>query len=181
MDVTVITPSIPSRARMLLECRESVSNQIHKVHDHLYDVDHGYEGPARVRNRLVKEATTEWIAFLDDDDLLYPNHFELHAPFADDYDVIYSWGDIVHNGGGRETFTSGYDEDIILGGRNMIPITASVRRSCFNAVGGFSETERFEDWFLWKTFIQHGVRFAPPIEIVTWEYRTGHGNRNDSE
>lgn len=166
---------------MLQECIESVLNQTYPVKEHLYEVDVHGEGPARIRNRLTDKATTDWIAFLDDDDLLRPEHFAIHSQYEDDFDVIFSWGEIIDASGWREVFTSGYQPETILGGRNTIPITATVRTGVFRAVGGFNENERFEDWYLWKTLIQHGARFMC-IEATTWDYRTGHGtNRNDNE
>lgn len=180
MEITVVTASIPERHEMLEECKASVAAQTYPAAAHLYDVDIHRVGPAWMRNRISSKVETPWITFLDDDDLLLPPHFETHAPYADDFDIIFSWADMVHSDGGRETFTSGYVPDRILAGHNTIPLTASMRTDLFRDCGGFSETERFEDWYLWKMCILKGARFAC-IEHVTWEYRTGHGNRNDVE
>ena len=182
MEITVVTPSIPDRVHMLEECLESVKNQQYPAKEHLYIVDSGYRGPAWSRNRIVDKVTTDWISFLDDDDLALPDHLATHSQYGDDFDVIFSWGEVVHPDGARVLFDSSYNPERILQGHNSIPVTASVRTSAFRDVGGFSETERFEDWHLWKKLILAGARFMC-IEQVTWEYRVGHGikNRNEKE
>ena len=182
MDITVITPSIPERVHMLAECIESIKAQEYKAFDHSYLIDSDYRGPAWARNKLVDSVKTGWISFLDDDDIAHPDHLFMHSQYADDYDVIFSWGEIVHPDGQRFLFDSSYNPERILSGHNTIPVTATVRAELFREVGGFSETERFEDWHLWKKLIQYGARFMC-IEQVTWDYRVGHGivNRNIKE
>lgn len=180
MDVTVITPTISGREKLLDECKLSVSNQLERVANHFWLLDQDRKGPAFIRNKLAKQADTEWIAFLDDDDLLMPNHFALHQPFQDEADVIFSWGEVVHTDGGRALFDSSFNKERILAGHNSIPVTASVRRSLFDKVGGFSLTERFEDWALWRDLIKINARFQC-IETVTWEYRIFSEGRNSKE
>jgi glycosyltransferase involved in cell wall biosynthesis len=180
MDVTVITPTIVGREGLLLECIESVKGQIEPVADHRWLLDVERRGPAYTRNRIAMDINTEWIAFLDDDDLLLPEHFNLHKEFVDTADVIFSWGEVVHGDGGRALFDSSYNEERILAGHNSIPVTATVRRSLFNRVGGFDLNERFEDWALWKALILVGARFQC-IQTVTWHYRIVTEGRNAKE
>ena len=181
MDITVITPSIPGRVHMLAECIESIKAQEYQPVKHLYQIDSDYRGPAWTRNRLVDKTDSGWISFLDDDDLALPMHLLTHSE-CETSDVIFSWGEAVHPDGGRKLFDSSYNPERILSGHNTIPVTATVRTELFREVGGFSETERFEDWHLWKKLIQYGARFTC-IEQVTWEYRVNHGidSRNEKE
>lgn len=180
MDVTVITPTISERHLLLQQCIDSVRNQIEPVKDHLWMIDSEAYGPSYVRNELVKEARTQWVAFLDDDDLLYPNHFLLHAPYQNNADVIFSWGDQLFEDGRRVLLPSRYDPDTILSGNNTIPVTATVRKSVFEAVGGFSLSERLEDWALWRDLIGIGARFQC-IQQVTWDYRIFPNGRNSQK
>ena len=83
-DVTVITPSMPSRERFLAEAMASVAAQTVPV-AHLIIVDEG-RSVAEKRNALVEAADTEWVAFLDDDDLLDPHHIE--TLLGHDADVV---------------------------------------------------------------------------------------------
>ena len=179
-EVSVITPSIPGREWVLDRNKSTVKYQTYKNVTHLYDVDVDRRGPAWMRNRLVERSDTEWISFLDDDDTMHINHLELHMPFTEEYDVIFSWGQIVHKGGGAAVFDSSYNPHKILRGHNTIPVTATVNRSFFDRVGGFSETERFEDWFLWKSLILKGARFKC-IEQVTWDYNMGLPDQRNSK
>jgi glycosyltransferase involved in cell wall biosynthesis len=53
---------------------------------------------------------------------------------------------------------------------NLHPVTALVRRECFEAVGGFDETMRngYEDWDLWLKFVERGwrgVRVREPLFV----------------
>lgn len=180
MDITVITPSLIDRAEKLAECRQSVLAQTYPVYDHLVMTDKDLKGPAWTRNQLALMVETEWIAFLDDDDLLLPNHFELHKEYQHTADVIFSWGEAIHPDGGRSLFDSHYNEESILSGHNTIPVTATVRTSKFREVNGFPENERFEDWGLWKRLILAKARFQG-IEEITWHYRIFPENRNGAE
>jgi len=81
VDVTVITPTVPGREKLLEECIESVRKQTLQPVAHLVLMDKDKEGPAVIRNRLLKQVETEWVAFLDDDDLLMPNHFDVHNTY----------------------------------------------------------------------------------------------------
>lgn len=42
----------------------------------LSDFDTKQEGPSVVRNRLIEQADTEWVSFLDDDDTVTPDYVE---------------------------------------------------------------------------------------------------------
>lgn len=180
MDVTVITPTIPGREDLLEECIESVKNQLLPATAHLWAVDYDKRGPAFMRNQLVSQATTEWVTFLDDDDLMLPEHLLLHSAFVDEADVVTSWSYIVHRDGGQALFDTGHNPERILSGHNTMPVTASVRRESFLSVGGFKEHERFEDWALWRDLTLAGARFQN-IERVTWHYRIQPLGRNHKE
>ena len=149
--------------------------------DHRMGVDESGVGPAKMRNLLARGVKTTWLSFLDDDDLMLPNHLAEHSEYFDTADVIFSWGMVIHPDGSEALFDSSYNEESILKGHNTIPVTATVRRSYFERVGGFPENERFEDWALWKRLILAGAKFQC-IPKVTWHYRVGLGqNRNEKE
>lgn len=42
----------------------------------LYKVDETDQGRSATRNELIKQATTPWVSFLDDDDTVYPDYVE---------------------------------------------------------------------------------------------------------
>jgi glycosyltransferase involved in cell wall biosynthesis len=173
MEVTVITPTIPERTELLGQAIASVAKQNHPVKGHFIGVDLEREGPSPIRNRLINSIETEWTAFLDDDDILMPNHFEVMAPFVNEADLIWTWCDSV--GRGNFNPNSHFNERRLRQDGNYIPITVAVRTSLLKEVGGFSDA-RLEDWDLWIRLLDAGGRFKN-IPTITWTYRFLGENR----
>ena len=173
MTVTVVTASLPERTARLAEACASVAAQTVPPVAHLVGIDHARNGPERIRNALVAAAGSEWVAFLDDDDVLYPHHVERLLAASADIDVVYPYCDVAGRGGWSPN--QGFDASA-LRQYNFIPVTALVRRSSFLAVGGFSEqTHPVEDWHLWRRMLDDGARFRCVPER-TWLYRFGADN-----
>lgn len=174
MEVTVITPAIPERANLLAEAIASVARQTLAPAAHLVGVDFARIGPAAIRNRLASGATTEWLAFLDDDDLLDPHHLQtLAAGAREGADVAYTWCRVE---GGDGWNPNSHFDGARLEGENFIPVTAAIRTSLFHQVGGFPDGPVYEDWELWRVAYRAGARFVC-IPEVTWSYRLLNGNR----
>lgn len=77
IDCTVVIPTIPPREKLLWEAIQSVTKQTLKPSGGIIvELDQHKEGAATVRGRGLAKVTTEWVAFLDDDDYWYPNHLE---------------------------------------------------------------------------------------------------------
>ena len=171
MTISVLTPTIDGRQAMLVECMASVAAQTYTDVEHVVRVDQLGVGPAAVRNLAAVEASGDWLAFLDDDDLFLPHHLETLALFTPDFDVIYSIATIQ----GRPGFNpqrNVFDADR-LRQSNYIPCTGMVRRSFFEQVGGFPDDLRgYEDYGLWLALLDAGARFVCVPE-TTWIYRFG--------
>jgi glycosyltransferase involved in cell wall biosynthesis len=122
----------------------------------------------------------EWVAFLDDDDLLDPTHIErlLDAALEAEADLAFSW----HRREGstpaveRVPEWSDYAYGVMLGGRNLIPVTVLARREAVLAAGGFWPEDRYEDHALWLRMLARGSQFTVVPE-ETWTYRMLGGNR----
>lgn len=170
MRVAVITPSKENRTQLLEECRASVRMQTCPAALHAVEIDYEGKGPAYVRNHLVQNLPDEydWIAFLDDDDIMLPEHLEILMGAASNADVVYSLCQIACN-------TRPFDHEE-LKQANYIPVTALVRRSMFSKVGGFSNG-LLEDWVLWKKIADAGGRFVY-VPRLTWIYRVQSDSRN---
>ena len=170
MKIAVITPTKPNRAQLLEECRASVREQTRAADTHAVAIDGTLEGPSAVRNRLILELPPEydWVAFLDDDDVMLPDHLKVLSSASEGADVIYSLCQIECN-------TREFDPEAIKQS-NYIPVTALVRRSIFNRVGGFSDVP-LEDWVLWQKISDAGGRFKF-VPKVTWTYRVQSDSRN---
>jgi hypothetical protein len=94
--VSVIIPAIPPRRHMLLRALESVDAQTVSPDEILWRMDRDRQGPVAMRNAMLKEAKSEWVAFLDDDDEMYPTHLEdllAHAQVTG-ADYVFSYFDI---------------------------------------------------------------------------------------
>lgn len=169
--LTVITPTIPGRESQLGECVESVEEQTIPV-QHLIGIDVDREGPAVIRNRLVEKATTPWVLFLDDDDVIDPDYVETVLPHFETSDLVYTWC--------RKNFE--YPTDLPFDGealrqRNVIPVTVCLRVDAFMAAGGFSSEVAHEDWSLWLKLLDINARFTCVPE-QKWEYRRSDDGRN---
>lgn len=63
----------------------------------IVEIDHDREGAAVTRNRGLQKVTTEWVAYLDSDDQLKPNHLQvlMDCALRTSADVAYSWYDAI--------------------------------------------------------------------------------------
>lgn len=175
--ISVIIPTILDRRELLDECLESISRSSLRPAEILTSMDLVKAGPAVVRNHLADVAQHDWLAFVDDDDLVLPHHFETlwKARYEDtlkiEFDVVYTR---PHVEGRAAPKIGPYNRQQLENG-NYIPVTAMVRKSLFRKVGGFPDA-RFEDWELWKALGKARAKFRYVPE-TTWIYRTIGPNR----
>lgn len=170
--LSVITATIPGREELLDECHASVEAA---GLPHLIGWDDRREGPAVVRNRLVEQAHTPWVVFLDDDDLLYPHYPDTVGPHLPGADVVYTAWDLS---GADEPFPHPWFDPDLLRTRNFIPVTACVRVRSFRAVGGFPDAA-LEDHELWKLLLDRGCRFTY-VPTIAWHYRRRQDSRTEA-
>ncbi len=112
-------------------------------------------GQAAARNTGIKAAQGHYIAYLDDDDIYYPQHLETLTKAASISGVAYSdayrvFIDDTGNEKGRDVpFCYDFDRDLMLV-TNYIPLPCLLhRRDCLNTVGLFDEELNvLEDWEL---------------------------------
>lgn len=174
MEIAVITPSLPSRSNMLADCIASVDTQTFPAAAHLIGMDTRREGPAKVRARLLTAVDTEWVAFLDDDDVLDPWHLETLAN-APEADVVIPYCRFDGAPLPKQFCNRPFDPDA-LKRHGIFPITVLARTEAVKAAGGFRSDERYEDWELWKRMTANGCTFEV-VPVVTWTYRTSAPNR----
>lgn len=182
--VSILTPSIEGREELLAEACASVIEQTEEV-AHLVWLDVDKQGPAYCRNQLLDRVQSEWVGFLDDDDLLDPHH--VAALMA-----------LLSNGGGQpdlawsrcrvtaaphiqppriaQPMRPDYRGLMQPGARNFIPVTVIARTESIRRAGGFDPADRYEDWALWVRMLRQGQRFAH-LPLTTWTYRFLGENR----
>lgn len=176
--VAIITPTIKGREHLLSEACQSVVTQTVEVAHHIA-CDDRHAGPAVIRNAVLNLLGCEYVGFLDDDDLLDPDHVEtLLAALETGADLAFSW--YRREGSAPETprveAWDDYAYGTMLGGRNIIPVTVLARRDALLAAGGFRAEDRFEDYALWMRMLELDAQFVC-VPRETWTYRCLGNNR----
>lgn len=183
--VTILTPTIEGREELLVEAALSVRSQTEEA-AHLIYLDTEHRGPAWCRNQLLERVQSEWVGFLDDDDLLDPEHVEALMALLDNGGphADLAWSRC------RTEFAPGVPPVHILQpirgtsdlvgmfrrGRNWIPVTVLARTESIRAAGGFDPADRYEDYELWQRMHLLGQRFVH-LPRATWTYRFLGANR----
>ena len=165
MNVTLIIPTIPGREEQLRRAVESAQSQSRPADDILVYLDDEREGAGPTRNRALANVDTDWVAFLDDDDELKPNHLRACARHAwlTGADIVYPGYDTI---GDDPIGCFGIPFDpVLLRQRNYIPVTVLARTDLVRDVGGFRDHpdeygERCEDWGLWLALLDAGAKFS---------------------
>lgn len=167
MTVAVVTAAIPERFDLLRDALKSVAAQTLQPAEHIVVVDYDRRGTADALNRGLAAVTSEWVATLDDDDVLYPPHLEVLLGASRFADVVYSYCDCDFDIHVNAPFNPA-----VLRVQNYIPTTALIRTEKLREVGGWPD-EREQDWALWLRLLDAQARFVY-VPRVTWRYRR-HG------
>jgi glycosyltransferase involved in cell wall biosynthesis len=149
----------------------------------------GIAGLGITRNKGANASDSHWIAFLDHDDEWKPSKLssQLAAAKATGADLIYTGVENIDETG--RVADEKYVSDGAVEGNvfnkliyNNFIATSSVliRRSCFDAVGGFStDPEVLQDWDLWLRVADRGFRFAFVKErLVKYTWRKNSVSKN---
>ena len=174
---TVIVPTIPGREAELDRALNSINGTDRVIIWH----DTKREGAAVSRNRALEKVDSEWVAFLDDDDELKPNHLRACARNAalTGADLVYPWFDC--DGEDKIGMFGVPFDSVLLRKRNYIPVTVLVRTELVRKVGGFQEHpddngDPCEDWGLWLALLDAGAVFSH-LPQRTWIWHNGAGTR----
>lgn len=142
--VTVVIPTIPPRGALLARAVVSAMRQTVSVDALSIAVDVDHDGAWATRNRALAVVRTEWTAFLDDDDELYPFHVELLLGLAGEHDadLVWGWFDVA---GGRDPFPMHRGKPFDVDDPHIVPITYMVRTDLLHTAvemtGGFLADE----------------------------------------
>jgi glycosyltransferase involved in cell wall biosynthesis len=188
-DVTVVIPHIPIRPNKLVRAVKSVAVQTQRADNIIVVTDIDRNGSAITRNDALDRVTTRWVAFLDDDDWLYPNHLDTLLKHADatGADVVYPGCHVINPLGkpiplkeewGR--FGQDFDADI-LRDHSYIPVTSLVRTQLAKLARfgppDHDPTSHYDDWGFYLRILECGALFSHVPEI-TWVW--DHHGKNTS-
>ena len=185
LPITVLIPTIPPREMMFKRALQSVLDQTYEV-EWVMQVDLNHEGSSVTRNKALKKVTTEFVAFLDDDDELYPDHC---AKLYDE--MLRTKADVVYPGcivlDANETpitlneqwgrFGKPFDPEL-LREQSYVPVTSLVRTELARK-SGFKRAEGtdYDDWGFYLGLLDAGAKFVHLPE-VTWKWNHwGYGTQ----
>ncbi len=134
---------------------------------------HDNRGQAASRNRLLRQARAPWIAFLDSDDELEPDHLARHREAIEAEPAVDLWLSPMRVvGSSMVPCAQNPGEDIHLDdciGVGMLVL----RRDVLLAAGGFPEIAYAEESALMQRLLANGVRRGH-LARRTYVYHRGH-------
>jgi len=186
-DVTICTATIPTRTELLKRAIASVENQTLQPKKHFIKLDEKREGHAAMLDAMIEEATTKYVAILDDDDELLPKHIEAiyNCIEETDADLVYPWFKYSNlpDGGHLEMFAY---QPWSNGNVHQIPITWIAKREALLEVGGFTKDfnpDSYEvdnqgnrighDFVMIQKLVAADKKIVHHPEL-TWIYHVGH-------
>lgn len=180
--------------KLLLESLESLNKQTYKdfdvfiVFDECWDKtndlidDKNYnfkitrlyhdkkQGLAIAKNFGLKYIKSDWVGFLDADDLYVETKLEKQVDYIKNNDVDFlgtlsinrhlnpiSFNDKIFIFGNRETHEQ--ISDVIEDENVLIHGSMLVKRECLDELGGYNNVKGEEDYDLWKRAIKKGYKF----------------------
>jgi len=128
-------------------------------------------GRSAARNTGVREAATDLLYPLDQDDLLEPTALEKTLWFLlthPEHAFANAW--CVGFGAQSYLWSRGFEQEHEFLGENQVSGRALIRRSVFETVGGYDESlrEGYEDWDFWLRCAERNLWGATIPEHLEW-------------
>lgn len=182
-NVTIITATISKRENLLARAVKSVQAQTLQPVAHLILEDTEKIGGAATLDKLLKKVNSKYVAVLDDDDELLPQHLQsIHTCIENsNADLVYPWFKYSNSGnaGHLERY---FDVPWSNDDMHQVPITWIAKTQTIKRAGGFSadyECESFNldsagnrigyDYILIQRLVRDG-RIIKHHPEVTWIY-----------
>ena len=193
--VTAVVATIPGREHLLTRATASIDAQCRPVDAVIVEHDYWRTGAASTRNRALAKVDTDYIAWLDDDDELLPNHLDVLMAEAETTgaDLVYPVPQMASGTDPTAVSVMGQwirpwgvpfgpeQEHHLRTQGSFIPITHLVRTGMVLAAGGFPEGRTLpagryqgEDERYLIALLDAGARFTHVAE-TTWRWHGSHG------
>lgn len=189
-EITVCIPAHPARVEngMLDRAVASVKAQLLPAADISIAVDKNGDGAAVTRQRALDAVQTEWVAFLDSDDWLYPEHLRVLSAGARIFNADYTYSYyMVHFPDGREWPANDplghFGKPFNPAKPHQTTITTLVRTELAQKVGFQDPPEGAtigghrggEDWFFTVGCAQAGAKIVHvPRRTWAWVHHPGN-------
>jgi glycosyltransferase involved in cell wall biosynthesis len=176
--------------RVLIVLDECWENTKKLIEDKKYKLNIDYlikekkEGLSFAKNFGLNKIKTEWVGFLDADDLYEPEKLEKQILFIDNNNVDFL-GTLAWNIQGMNEshkypscFNEGQyvtNEDIkkIIYNENVLTHGSMIiRKKCLDSLGGYHHKPGWEDWDLWQRAISNDYNFYQ-LQDRLYVYRIG--------
>lgn len=167
----MVIPSIPPRTKLLSRALKSIAKQTEQAAGVSIAYDTQKQGAGLTRTRALRGVTTEWTAFMDDDDELLPDHLALLCAAAKETgaDVLWPWFKVL---GGTDPFPHARGVQLDPGNPHIFPITTLVRTKYAHLSEFPSDTTgdwSMADWPFWRVLHEAGAKFHH-IPDITWHW-----------
>jgi len=141
------------------------------------------QGLANAKNYGISHVDTEWIGFLDGDDMYMPTKIEKQINYINNNNVDFlgtkAWyinnlDEETYLDLGSASFRETH-EDIknhIFNGNVLTHGSMMIKKTCLTELGGYHDVRGLEDWDLWKRGITNNFKFYQIPEQL-YIYRMG--------
>jgi glycosyltransferase involved in cell wall biosynthesis len=130
------------------------------------------QGCGQARNTGARQARAEWLAFLDADDAWLPRKLERQAPFTENPRVAVVNCRSMNKAG--QMLRTEISFESLWEKNDLIVSSSLVRRSAFEAEGGFWAGRACEDYHLWLRLTAAGWLIANcPEDLVVYSPAPG--------
>lgn len=143
------------------------------------------QGVATTRNIAIKNSRGTYLAFLDADDLWYPDKLRLQLALAvrENVEIVYCSYDIIDENSTpcRSAFIVSNETNLerTMWCSEISCSTALIRRDAMAGIE-FSEVQYHEDLVMWITLLEDGCR-AKGVREVLAAYRQSTGSRSSNK